>query len=130
MCESHCCEEMKEYLAFKAEQERPIAPFPTWDEMAGQMIVRYQELAKPYGGLEKCVCGEITNSREVYADNRIYATITYPIVEHNLKGTGTFEGVLEFANMAELAVVATRLHYGRTLVIDRESKQILEASIY
>ncbi|MDR3597069.1 hypothetical protein [Clostridium sp.] len=70
--------------------------------------------------------GSIISRREVFKDLCLYATIHFPDPTTNGFTPQQVEGYIKCSTLSELATVAHSLSVGKTLIIDRETLEILE----
>lgn len=101
--------------------------YRTHEDYTAHTIAEYVRIAERYGGNSKVYVGEIIGHRLVYKECCLYATICVHLGVGEFSDIELVDGHLECATILELATVARGLSLGKILVIDRETKQILES---
>lgn len=87
-------------------------------------------IAEQYGGTSVVYIGSILGRREVFRTLTLYATIHYSDPTTGGFTPQVVEGRLKCSSILELSTVARSLSVGKTLIIDRETLDILEVRTY
>lgn len=101
--------------------------YRTHEDYVAIEIEANTRIAEQYGDTSVVHVGTIISRREVYKEPpTLYATIHYPDPTTDGYTPQQIEGYLKCSSILELAAVARSLSVGKTLVIDRETLEILE----
>ena len=117
---------MSEVTEFEGGMNPADLQFLTPEDYFLNEIKLNARIADSYGGTSKVFVGEIIGRREVLKELCLYVTITFPVSDTDFKGTQQVEGYLKLSSLVELAAVAKLCNQGKTLVIDKETKEIIE----
>jgi len=101
--------------------------YNTHEDYVALEIDANAKIAESYGGLCNVYVGDLLGRREVYKELCLYATIHFHSQSANDCVPQQIEGHIKCSTILELATVARGLSMGKILVIDKETKEILES---
>jgi len=97
------------------------------EEFTAQVLKENAKIAERHGGYSKVFVGEIMGRREDFNNLCFYATISYPVRNAEFKGTQRVEGHIKCSSLVEFAALSNIMHLGKILVLDKETKKIIES---